>query len=410
MATSLASRLASVFSLDKLPILLVLCIFHVVIGSIVYDLVHWLAHKSPRSRYRILRLLSKAHAVHHQYFNRNLKFNDKYRIQNALLHLPLELLCQMIGSTCSWLCVRTILTKHIHVLRRTEHDLAVTFTFQICRTLFVELNEGHDSNHISYGEMPKDPHFFVVGPQYHALHHIEPQRYYGSMVRLVDWALGTASSLQGRSVAITGSRGSFGQAIITELTMERVKCIKPLRFGIEWSHGKYTELESILTETDILILAHGSKNAANDMQANCKSAVDLIELFKASRKRSKPGVMPEVWYVGSEAELHGAWTKDMQSYTESKRVFAQYGRAYYDDKTIVYRHIVPAAFESSMGSALVSASWAARVALWWIYRGARYVPASYTGLAFVNYLRFIYWVKPVSVAYSHCSDDDRLRT
>ena len=84
----------------------------------------------------------------------------------------------------------------------------------------------------------------------------------------------------------------------------------------------------------------------------------------------------------------------MKAYTYSKRSFAEYARGFYDNEDILYRHIVPAAFQSNMGTALVSADWAAKATLWWISRGARYVPVTYTGFALANYFRFMYRVKP----------------
>lgn len=172
---------------------------------------------------------------------------------------------------------------------------------------------------------------------------------------------------------MTGSSGAFGQALSKRLELEPVKCIKPLRFGIEWTYDSYAPLAPILADTDILIIAHGSQDSHHSSRANCDSVIAIIELFKRVRSvSSKPALLPEVWYVGSEAELHGAWSRQMQHYTRGKRAFVPFARAYYDDETIVYRHIVPAAFSSSMGPALVTARWAAVMALWWIHRGARY--------------------------------------
>ncbi|UNI24152.1 hypothetical protein JDV02_009925 [Purpureocillium takamizusanense] len=241
-----------------------------------------------------------------------------------------------------------------------------------------------------------------VGPQYHAMHHLDPQNYFGSTLRLVDWIIGSAVSLRGRRVAMTGSNGALGQALTHRLNLEHVKCIESLRFGIEWSYDTYAALAPILADTDILILAHGSKDCEDPVRANCESAVAIIELFRRIRPPSlKPEALPEVWYVGSEAELHGAWSRRMQPYTEAKRAFVPFARAYYDNKTIIYRHIVPAAFRSSMGPALVTAHWAAAVALWWIKRGARYVPVTYTGFAYANYFRFKYHVKPFDASIGH---------
>jgi hypothetical protein len=334
-------------------------------------------------------LLAKAHAAHHKYFDRNLNFNKQLRLKNMLLHLPFELLFQMTGSLCSSFLIEFFFPSVSIIVRKS---LVLVFIIEITRSGIVAWNSGHDSNHISYFKVPKDPHFLFVGPQYHALHHIDPHHYFGSMTRLFDWVAGTAVSLQGRRVALTGSRGSFGQALTKQLLQEKVKCIQPVRFGIDWSYESYSGLKDILANTDILILAHGSKEPKHAIQANCKSAAAIIKLFMLSRREVKVELHPEVWYIGSEAELHGAWTSSMKCYTSSKRAFIPFARACYDDKSFIYRHIVPASFHSGMGPSLATAGWTARVTMWWIRRGARYVPVTYTGIAFANYFRF-YWTK-----------------
>lgn len=360
-------------------------VLHYIVGSLFFDLVHCVAHRSHQSRFRLLRLLGQAHTAHHRYFDRNLKFNKQFIYANLISHMPLEFFCQAIGSTLSWLCCDALFDQ-------TMHTLTLVLVVQISRTCVVAWNLGHDSNHLSYTKLPKDPYLVVVGPQYHALHHVDPQNYFGSMVRFVDWILGTASTLRGRRVAMTGSSGALGKALCKQL-QEEVSCIKGLQYGVHWSYDSYAAIEPILVNTDILILAHGSKNK-DAFQANCESAATLIGLFKKARTRSKPELKPEVWYIGSEAEFHGSWEDSMKTYTDSKRSFAEYARGFYDDGDILYRHVVPAAFQSNMGAALVSADWAARVSLWWIRRGARYVPVTYTGFALANYFRFMYWVKP----------------
>lgn len=360
-------------------------VWHYLAGSLFFDLIHWQAHRSHRSRFRLLRMLGQAHTAHHRYFDRKLKFNKEFIHANLVSHMPLELFCQAIGSTLSW-------AFFCYLYGQAVHTLTVVLAIQFMRTVVVAWNLGHDSNHLSYPKLPKDQHSLIVGPQYHALHHIDPQNYFGSMVRIVDWALGTASTLRGRRVTMTGSNGALGKAFCRQLQRE-VSCIKTLRYGADWSYDDYSSVESILAKTDILILAHGSK-IADCLEANCNSAATLIELFTRARTRSGPELIPEVWYIGSEAEFHGSWTSSMKSYTDSKRAFAQHARAFYSDDGILYRHIVPAAFHSNMGAAVVSADWIAKVALWWIRRGAQYVPATYTGFAFLNYFRFMYWVKP----------------
>lgn len=402
MTVSSFSHIATFDSLRELAYRFAFCAAHFIVGSVVFDLVHWVAHQSHRSPYGALRWLARAHSIHHRYFDRNLKYNEAFRVQNLLWHLPLELLCQVAGSTLSWLVSRPLIPRPDLLVRQ---ELVLVLMIQVVRTCVVAWNSGHDSNHISYSKLPKDPSFMLVGPQYHALHHIDPQNYFGSMTRFVDWVFGTAVTFKGRRVAMTGSGGALGEALADELTLERVKRITPLRFGKDWTVDNYSNLEPILANTDILILAHGTKDDNEVFQANCESVIAIIELFKrCCCTGSKPDLLPEVWYVGSEAEFHGSWESNMQRYTESKRAFVPFARGYYDDKTFIYRHIVPSAFKSRMGPGLVSARWVARVALWWIRRGARYVPVTYTGFAYANFFRFLYWVKPCDVSAVMVSD------
>ena len=58
------------------------------------------------------------------------------------------------------------------------------------------------------------------------------------------------------------------------------------------------------------------------------------------------------------------------------------------DGDVLYRHIVPSAFRSRMGGGLMSGRTAAAIALWLIRRGFRYVPVTYTGIAFLNFVPF----------------------
>lgn len=367
---------------------------HIIIGSITFDLIHWKIHQSGRSSNPFLRCLSRAHIAHHQYFDRRLTFNQAFALSNNLTNAPLELFSQITGGLLSWQFSRVFALRPSLV---QHEDICLALSFLIIRAGVVAFNEGRDSNHIAYTQLPQDPHSVIVGPEYHALHHIDPQGYFGSMVRFVDWVFGTASTLHGRNIFITGSSGALGQALWEELNKEKGTSVQTSHFSQDWTYENYSCLEKALRTTDILILAHGSKTT-NAFKANCESATVIIETFMRVREPSSSLLRPEIWYIGSEAELHGAWTADMEEYTSSKRAFASYARAYYDDETFLYRHIVPAAFSSRMGWAIIGPKWVARVTLWWVRRGARYVPITYTGMAVLNYFRFFFWVKPTRIS------------
>jgi hypothetical protein len=309
------------------------------------------------------------------------------------MELPLELLCQLLGTWLGWLLAD--LSGLTGFGKVTREILTLVLSFEVGRVCVVAILDGRDSNHRPYTTVPKDPNWFVVGPHYHALHHVYPTAYISSTFRLFDWLLGTGYSLRRRRVTMTGASGAFGSALKQQLKNEKVKCIQELKFGVDWKHNDYARTTPILASTDVLILAHGSKGD-DALKSNYESVVALIELFKKHRKPrlGHKMLLPEVWYVGSEIELHPSWgIPVLQTHSRSKRLFLPYARALYDDPSILYRHIVPSAFHSPMGPAIVPAKWTARLAMWWIRRGARYVPVTYTGLAYLNYFKFKYWIK-----------------
>ena len=364
-------------------------------GTFFFDIVHYLLHQCSKSRYRILRLTGHLHQVHHFYFNRRLEFNDKYHWQNLCVEFPLELACQIVGTWLGWIFAYAL--GLIGPERLSKELFSLVLAVEVVRVFVVASLSGRDSNHKTYRTVPKDHNWFLVGPEYHALHHVDPEAYIGSAFRVFDWLLGTGYSLRSRRITLTGASGAFGQAMKKELLSESVRCIQELKFGVDWTYDDYTPTIPILANTDVLILAHGSKQR-DELKANCDSAIAVIELFKQHRKprSGNEKLLPKVWYVGSEAELHPSWgITRLQSYSRSKRSFLPYARTLYDDPSVIYRHIVPSAFSSPMGPAIVSAEWAARISMWWIRRGARYVPVTYTGLAYVNYFKFMYRVQKI---------------
>lgn len=99
----------------------------------------------------------------------------------------------------------------------------------------------------------------------------------------------------------------------------------------------------------------------------------------------------EVWAVGSEIECHPAFgDPELQSYALSRRAYARAAARLMHDQELLYRNIVPSAFRSRMGGGMMSGRTAARVALWLIRHGCRYVPVTYTGIAFLNFVPFAF--------------------
>lgn len=342
------------------------------IASIGFDVVHYILHRFMKSSISALQAIGGLHAAHHQFLGTDLKFNDAFRKKNVVYHLIPEYLTQMF-------CLALFL-PFLNVIPVALAALSLTVML-----LVIIRGGGKDKHHKEMARILSPRNGFFVCPDYHAMHHRYPDRYHSSLVKLFDWLIGSGIQLEGKRVVMTGARGAFGSALKDLLHQSNVAHIECLQFGKDYAYGDYERTTGALQNADILVLCHGSKQSP--MQANCESFQALMEIFCEAHKESK--APPEIWAVGSEVECHPAFTPVTRGYKESKEAFARVAARYYRDKRVVYRHIVPAAFSSPMGPGLMSAKTAARVTLWWIRRGFCYVPVSYTGIAFVNYFRFL---------------------
>jgi hypothetical protein len=163
--------------------------------------------------------------------------------------------------------------------------------------------------------------------------------------------------------------------------------VETARHGVDFEPGDVGRMRDKLARADVLVLAHGAKGP-EAWDANYTTFTELADLFISIGKDRL--VPPEIWAVGSEAELHGDMGQpELIDYAASKRAFARQALGYYRSEDVLYRHIVPSAFTSAMGPGPMSAETAARIALFFIRRGFSYVPVTLTTLAFWNYFRFV---------------------
>ncbi|KAG9853258.1 hypothetical protein KCU77_g6571, partial [Aureobasidium melanogenum] len=209
---------------------------------------------------------------------------------------------------------------------------------EVVRVLVVIVLEGKDSNHISFSAVPKDRDWFLVGPAYHALHHMYPDQFTSSFFRLFDWIMGTSSAFKNKHIAMTGTRGAFGAALKKQLESDGVSGIAALRYGVDFDDESVsTDGIGKLADTDILILAHGLRYG-DVMKANYETSRRLVEVFAQTRKPCpgrRPIEPPEVWYTGSEAELHSSWgNQSLYAYSTSKRRFLPFAKSLYESETV----------------------------------------------------------------------------
>jgi monoglucosyldiacylglycerol epimerase len=344
-----------------------------VVATFVFDAIHFSLHLCLNSRFRWLRNLASPHEAHHAFFDRRLRYHDEVAVPNLIHNVIPEYATQMV--VCG---LALVVLGPLPVI-----VVMVGFTAVFARAMVLQ---GKDHNHIPFPIIPVARGTLLVRAPYHAMHHIYSDSYLSSYMTLFDRLMGTACQVRGRRVALTGASGSFGSAI-KNLLEHAGAIVVPLRFGIDWNYGDYSGTDTVLESTDILVLAHGAKGE-QAMQANCDSFLALTDQFKGlTRNRQVPA---EVWAIGSEIECHPAFgDAGLRSYARSKRAFARAAARLMQERDLLYRHIVPSASCSRMGPGLMTGRMAAAVAFWLIRRGFLYVPVTYTGIAFLNFIPFV---------------------
>lgn len=345
-------------------------------STFVVDVAHWLVHRLMRSPSPFAQRLSTFHRRHHQFFSERLTIDTASASANLWLN-RLPALGLSLGAAClGWPLAG-------------GRPVALAAAALVLHFVASARRHGQDVLHRPMKHAPAPLGGFWVDGAYHALHHASQRAQFGLMTTLFDRLFGTGIDVAGRIVVLTGASGAFGAPF--KALLERAGAtVRTLKFGVDYGYDDYSRCQAVLADADVLVLAHGAKKD-QAMAANCDSFVALIEQFKAlTVDRQLP---PEVWAVGSEIEAHPSWgNADLEIYLQSKRAFARHARRYFHDQNMLYRHIVPSAFTSPMGPGLISGRLAAAWAWFFIKRGFRYVPVSYTGIALINYLKFVFKV------------------
>lgn len=348
-----------------------------VVSTALFDALHWVLHKWEGSRIPLLRKFSSWHWVHHKFLGLDMQINPAYARANIWFHILPEYLTSMAGT----LIFLFVFPWQPILL------VAVIRTVMLVMTL---KEEGLDYNHMSMDRVGGQQGLLWVGNNYHAMHHVYPHNFFSSFTNVFDLLFGTTCQIEGRRFLITGASGAFGSAMAAKL--EKLGgLVETAKSGVDYTPGNYATVRDKLEHTDVLILAHGAKSD-DCWNANYTTFRDLTDLMvEVGKSRLAP---PEVWALGSEVEFHGDMgMAELKDYSASKRAFAARAREYYRSDALIYRHIVPSSFTSAMGKGAMSAATAVNISLFFIRRGFRYVPVTFTGLAFLNFFRFRYFQK-----------------
>ncbi|MCB9682386.1 MAG: hypothetical protein H6733_13040 [Alphaproteobacteria bacterium] len=338
-------------------------------STVAFDVIHALLHAFARSSWRPLQWLASFHTVHHQFLGTDLRIDRGFERANLWWHHLPESTVAMVASTLGYLVfppepVTFVIALHAFLL-------GVRWWLR-----------GVDGFHHEHTRVLRPLSGVFVGPQYHALHHVHPEQYIGSLLTVYDRVMGTGCPIAGQTFAVTGASGSFGSGMCSLLEARGATVLR-LKHGVDWTYDDYRGADAALAAANVLVLAHGSK-VDQAMEANADSFAVFTERFRALHANDLAPA--EVWAVGSEIEVHPAFGDE--AYYASKRAWARVARHLLHARDITYRHIVPSAFSSQMGPGLISGRTAAWIALQQIVRGSRYVPVTYSGLALVGWVKF----------------------
>ena len=230
------------------------------------------------------------------------------------------------------------------------------------------------------GEFTSIPGQWRVNRPYHWRHHFDNQKaYYCSTFTIVDKLFGSALSLKGKRVAVTGASGTLGKALLETLRDRGAKVTalssKPQAIylndntainTIAWEVGKENELAERLEKIDILILNHGinvhgdrSESAIyNSYEVNAFSSWRLLEMFLKTIRTNEDKVRKEVWVNTSEAEVSPAVSP---LYELSKRTLGDLVTLRRLDAPCVIRKLILGPFKSNLNPiGVMSASWVAK--------------------------------------------------
>src|SRR5215217_9778059 len=348
-----------------------------VVSTALFDALHWLLHRWEDSPNPLLRKFSSWHWVHHKFLGLDMQINPAYVRANIWFHILPEYLTSILGTVLFLLVFPCQPIAFVVVIR----------TVMLSMTL---REEGLDYNHMSMDRVGGQQGLLWVDNNYHAMHHVYPHNFFSSFANVFDLIAGTTCQIEGRRFLVTGASGAFGSAMVEKLT-KLGGIVETAKSGVDFAKGNYGPMREKLERADVLILAHGAKSD-DCWNANNVTFRELTELFtEIGKSRLAP---PEVWALGSEVEFHGDMGMDeLKAYSASKRAFATRALDFYRSDALIYRHIVPSSFTSAMGKGAMSAPTAVSIALFFIRRGFRYVPVTFTGLAVLNYFRFRFFQK-----------------
>jgi len=381
----------------------------VVIGAIasvvwaeaIRDLYHVVAHRIPK--------LYRWHVWHHRVFRQDLTpFNDRIYRQAQWYHdLPESLVMLAFGAMLGM----AIWLRSPALAWGTAAGLVYSLTF-----LFGAIVRGSgvswarditDLTHLP-GPFLAPPSPWFVNRTYHWRHHFDNQNaYFCGALTWVDKLMGTALSLKGKTIAVTGASGTLGRSLLAALTAAEANVIavssKSEAIAIEingetvpiktvtWQVGNETALADLLENIDILVVNHGI-NVHDDRtpeaieksyQINAFSGWRLLELFLKTVRTNTDIAKKEVWINTSEAEATPAFSP---LYELSKRTLGDLITLRRLDAPCTIRKLILGPFKSNLNPiGIMSAEWVGKQIVKKAKAGDRNIIVTINPLTFVAF-------------------------
>ena len=367
-------------------------------AEIVRDIYHALAH--------VWTPVYRLHAWHHKVFRPDLSvvspttyrkahwYND---VPEALVMLTLGLL--PFGLLRAW-------QTPLPWLGASLVGSAYSFSFlgaAVARGLGIpRADQKTDLTHRP-GPFRAPPAAWRVNRTYHWRHHFDNQKaYYSGTFTLVDKLMGTALSLKGKTVAVTGASGTFGQALLQQLQNQGAKVIAltsrplapeavPAIPTYHWQIGQESALGELLANVDILVINHGinvhCQTTAEAIQrayeVNTFSGWRLLELFLATVRTNAQIATKEVWVNTSEAEVGPALSP---LYELSKRAMGDLVTLRRLDAPCVIRKLILGPFKSNLNPiGVMSAAWVAKQVVKAAQRDTRNIIVTINPLTYLTF-------------------------
>ncbi|MEB3337246.1 MAG: bifunctional sterol desaturase/short chain dehydrogenase [Leptolyngbyaceae bacterium] len=348
----------------------------VLAAELVRDLYHALSHYWP--------FLYRHHVWHHRVFRRDLTFPSATIYRQAQWHNDFPEALVMLAFTLGFwsLCWFWQPAYHWAALTGSLYTLVFLVSCMARGSGSEWARQATDVTHLP-GPFRSPPSRWFVNRPYHWRHHFDDDHaYYCGTFTLVDKIMGTALSLKGKTIAVTGASGALGRSLLLHLHQAGAKVIaltsqsepitlmikgEPLAIKtIAWQVGQEADLAEHLHRVDILVLNHGMNGKdqrsptaiTQSYEVNTFSTWRLLELFFTTVKTNEAIATKEVWVNTSEAEVSPAFSP---LYELSKRTLGDLVTLRRLDAPCIVRKLILGPFKSNLNPiGVMSSDWVAR--------------------------------------------------